>query len=47
MPWHIQKNPSGNGYYVVTTSTGKKHSSHPLTLDRAKAQLAALHIHAK
>ena len=44
MPWKIQK--SGSGYYVVTTSTGRKHSKHTLSLKKAKAQLAALHIHA-
>jgi hypothetical protein len=44
MPWHIEK--AGKGYYVVTTSTGRKHSQKPLTLAKAKAQLAALIINA-
>jgi hypothetical protein len=33
-------------YYVVTTSTGRKHSKEPLTHSVAKKQLAALQINA-
>lgn len=47
MPWHIQL-VSGSKpprYFVVTDSTGRKHSKEPLTLAMAKKQLAALHIH--
>jgi len=47
MPWHIQM-VSGSKpprYFVVTNSTGRKHSKEPLTLPMAKKQLAALEIH--
>jgi hypothetical protein len=44
MPWHLEK--SGSGYYVVTTSTGRKHSKEPLPKARAEAQLKALQINA-
>lgn len=40
MPWHIEK--SGKGYYVVTTSTGRRHSEKPISEARAKAQLRIL-----
>ena len=40
MPWHLQK--SGRGYYVVTTSTGRKHSEKPIPEAKAKAQLRIL-----
>jgi len=33
-------------FFVVTTSTGRKHSKEPLSHAMAKKQLAALHIHA-
>ena len=48
MPWHIMEvhSTSPKRYYVVTTSTGRKHSKEPLTHSVAKKQLAALHIHA-
>jgi len=48
MPWHIHEvnSPSPKRFYVVTTSTGRKHSKEPLTYNMAKKQLAALHIHA-
>ena len=47
MPWHIQLVPGSKParYFVVTDSTGRKHSNEPLTLQKAKKQLAALHIH--
>jgi len=41
MPWSLQK--SGRGYYVVTKSTGRRHSGRPLSLKRAKAQMRALY----
>jgi hypothetical protein len=44
MPWHLQK--SGTGYFVVTTSTGRKHSKKPISQEKAKAQLIALEINA-
>ena len=43
MPYKIVKDPK-KGYYVMDTS-GKKYSKKPLSLARAKRQLAALHIH--
>lgn len=47
MPWHIRKSSTGKGYYVVTTSTGQKHSSHPLDFDTATKQLRALYAKAR
>ena len=44
MPWHLEK--SGTGYFVVTTSTGRKHSKAPLPKARAEAQMRALQINA-
>lgn len=44
MPYHLQE--SDGGFYVVTTSTGRKHSKEPLTKAVAKKQMVALHIHA-
>lgn len=40
MPYHMEK--SGRGYYVVTTSTGRKHSEKPISEAKAKAQLRVL-----
>lgn len=40
MTWKVKK--SGNGYYVVTTTTCKKHSKKPLSLERAKKQLVCI-----
>ena len=40
MPWHIEK--SGKGFFVVTTSTGRKHSEKPISKERAEAQLRIL-----
>jgi hypothetical protein len=37
---------SGNGYYVVSSDTGKKHSKKPLTKATATKQLKALYINA-
>lgn len=44
MPWHLEQ--SDGGWYVATTSTGRRHSKEPLTKAVAIKQLAALHIHA-
>ena len=48
MPWHLEKIAGSKParYFVVTTSTGRKHSTEGMPLSRAKKQLAALHIHA-
>ena len=40
MPYHIEK--SGRGFFVVTTSTGRKHSEKPISEVKAKAQLRVL-----
>jgi hypothetical protein len=40
MPYHVEK--SGRGYYVVTTSTGRKHSEKPISKLKADAQLRIL-----
>jgi len=40
MPYHIEK--SGKGYYVITTSTGRKHSDKPISKLKAEAQLRVL-----
>lgn len=45
MPWHIMK--EGAKYFVVTNSTGRKHSKEGLSLAMAKKQLAALEINTK
>lgn len=45
MPWHIEK--SGKGYYVVTTSTGRKHSNEPISKKKAEAQLRVLEMSEK
>jgi hypothetical protein len=42
MPWSIRK--SGSGYKVVNKDTGKTYSKKPMTKEKAKKQLAALHI---
>lgn len=43
MPYEIESNPVGRGYFVVTKGTGERHSGHPLTEDVAKAQMRALY----
>jgi hypothetical protein len=40
MPYHLEK--SGRGYYVITTSTGRKHSEKPISKAKAEAQLRIL-----
>ena len=37
----------GKGYVVETTTTGKKHSKHPLSQSMAKKQMKALYYHVK
>lgn len=41
MPFELEK-VAPNQYYVITSDTGKRHSNHPLTLAKAKAQLGIL-----
>ena len=43
MPYKLKK--SGSGYKV--TSPGRSYSKHPMSKEKAKKQLAALHIHTK
>jgi hypothetical protein len=40
MPYSIIK--EGKGFFVVTTSTGRKHSEKPISEAKAKAQLRVL-----
>jgi len=40
MPYHIVK--ATGGYFVVTTSTGRKHSEKPISKPKAEAQLRVL-----
>ena len=40
MPYHIVK--SSTGYYVENKDTGRRHSTDPMTLKNAKAQLRIL-----
>jgi hypothetical protein len=40
MPYHLEK--SGRGYFVVTTSTGRKHSEKAISKAKAEAQLRLL-----
>jgi hypothetical protein len=42
MPYHLQK--SGKGYYVITTSTGRKHSDKPISKAKAEAQMRLLEM---
>lgn len=42
MPYEIK--PSGSGYKVFKKGTSKSFSKEPLTKEKAKAQLAAIHI---
>ena len=41
MPYKLLK--SGSGYYVVGED-GRKHSKHPLPLERAERQMRALYM---
>jgi hypothetical protein len=42
MPYHLQQ--SGKGYYVITTSTGRKHSDKPISKAKAEAQMRVLEM---
>jgi hypothetical protein len=41
MPFKLEK-ISENKYYVITKDSGRRHSLHPLTHDKARAQLYVL-----
>jgi hypothetical protein len=43
MPYKLRKSPNANKYWVVTKSTGRKHSRKPLPKSRALAQMRALY----
>lgn len=49
MPYALLPNKAGSkgdgGYWVITKSTGKKHSIKPLTKEMAIAQMKALYLH--
>jgi hypothetical protein len=42
MPYSIRK--SGQGYKVTNKKTGKTYSKKPMSKEKAKKQIAALHI---
>jgi len=46
MPYTIVKKRNTHKFFVKNKSSGHKFSKQPLSLSRAKAQLAALEIHA-
>lgn len=41
MPYKLEH--ADNGYYVVNSDTGKRHSSKPMSKNRAMAQMRALY----
>ena len=43
MPYAIESNPVGRGYFVVTEGTGDRHSGHPLSKEKAEGQMRALY----
>ena len=43
MPYDIQANPVGRGYFVVTQGSGERHSGHPLSKEKAEGQMRALY----
>lgn len=43
MPYKLVKSPGSSLYWVVTKSTGRKHSKSPLPKARAQAQMRALY----
>lgn len=46
MPYEIQANPVGRGYFVITKGSRNRHSEKPLTKSMAARQMAALYVHA-
>jgi len=42
MPYKLETTP--NGYYVINTRTGERHSKYPLAYDTAVRQLRALYM---
>jgi len=45
MPYKLQK--SGDGYYVVSKDTGRRHSKAPISRGKATAQLRAMYANVK
>ena len=43
MPYAIESNPVGRGYFVVTKGTGERHSGQPITMENADRQMRALY----
>jgi hypothetical protein len=43
MPYELKKKRGVEKYWVITTTTGKKHSIEPLSKARAEAQMRALY----
>jgi hypothetical protein len=43
MPWQVQPDTDGKGFFVVNTKTGKKYSKNPLTKEKADAQLRIMY----
>ena len=43
MPYAIESNPVGRGYFVITKGTGEPHSGHPLSKEKAEGQMRALY----
>lgn len=44
MPYHIEPNPVGRGFFVATKGTGRRHSKKPLTKSTAVKQMRALYV---
>jgi hypothetical protein len=43
MPYKLRKAPKKDLYWVVSTETGKKHSTDPIPKTRAEAQMRLLY----
>jgi hypothetical protein len=46
MPYHLEKNPQGYGYFVATKGTERRHSKKALPKTRAIRQMRALYLKA-
>jgi len=51
MPYHLELGSDGHSFHgkaiVVSTMTGRHHSSHPIPIEKAKAQKRVLEAAAK
>jgi hypothetical protein len=43
MPYELERNPVGRGFFVVTKGANKRHSNKPLTKRTAVLQMRALY----